>query len=321
MVDKNLIESNINNVLTDTNLPNIGEKISGKVRDIYDLGDRVLFITTDRQSAFDRNIALVPFKGQVLTQASVFWFNATKHIIPNHFISTPDPSVMVAKKLKIFPIEFVVRGYLTGVTSTSAWTAYQKGIRDFCGNRLPEGMVKNQPFDAPILTPTTKSDEHDEQITPDEILSQNIMSEKDWNACSEYAIKIFTFSQELLKKQGLILVDTKYEFGYDEEGNIYLCDEVHTPDSSRFWIQNSYKERFKVGQEPENIDKEFLRLWFKDNCDPYNDKVLPEAPHELVVELSAKYIQAFEMITGAEFQYHTDSISVRLETNLKQFQK
>lgn len=317
MIDKKIIREQLKNVLAGTEFQNWGQKLSGKVRDIYDLGEKMLFITTDRQSAFDRVIALIPFKGEVLTLASAFWFEETRSILPNHFLGCPDPNVIIGKKLKIFPIEFVVRGYLTGVTSTSVWTAYKEGIRDFCGNRLPEGMKKNEPFNTPIVTPTTKSEIHDEKITPEEIISKNFMSEENWEACKNYALKIFSHSQKLLASRGLILVDTKYEFGYDVEGRIYLCDEVHTPDSSRFWIQDTYEKKLQAGEEPDSIDKEFLRLWFKDNCDPYADKKLPFAPEDLVVELASRYIQAYEMITGKEFVYRSEPITERIEDNLR----
>ena len=218
----------------------------------------------------------------------------------------------------MFPVEFVIRGYITGVTSTSAWTAYSKGERIFCGNVLPEGLKKNQKFEKPIITPTTKSDEHDEKISAEEIVKRGLMTQQQWDYVADKTIKLFQRGTEIAAKNGLILVDTKYEFGYNDEGDIFLIDEIHTPDSSRYWLKDSYKERFEVGQEPENIDKEFLRLWFKEHCDPYKDKILPEAPEELVIELSRRYIKLYEMITGKEFVAKAGDVKDRIAENLKE---
>lgn len=314
------IKQNLNNCQTKTNLLE-GSKKVGKVRDVYDMGDKLIMIATDRQSAFDRILAAVPFKGQVLNQVSQFWFEQTANIIPNHTIAFPDPNVMVAKKCTVFPIEFVVRGYLTGVTSTAVWTAYEKGIREFCGNHLPDGMKKNQPFASAIITPSTKSDAHDENITPADIVARSLMTQVDWDYCSKKALELFAFGQQVAKEHGLILVDTKYELGKDSNGNILLIDEVHTPDSSRYWIAGTFEQRIAEGKEPENIDKEFLRLWFKEHCDPYNDKELPQAPEELVVELSRRYIQLYEMITGKQFQFPsiTEPIDQRIIRNVQTY--
>ncbi len=303
MVRRDLIEQQLSHCLTETNFLELGKKYTGKVRDTYVNDQRIVLITTDRQSAFDRILASVPFKGQVLNQVSQWWFDQTKDIVPNAVLSMPDPNVTVAKPGQVFPIEFVVRGYLTGVTGTAVWTAYAKGEREFCGNHLPDGMKKNQSFVQPMITPTTKSEMHDEKISAAEIVQRGLMTQADWDYCANATMQLFLRGQELAKQHGLILVDTKYEFAKDIDDNIMLVDEVHTPDSSRYWLANSYEARLVAGQEPENIDKEFLRLWFKDHCDPYNDKVLPEAPKELVIELAVRYIQLYEMITGQEFQY------------------
>lgn len=313
-----IIEQNINNCLTQTDFKNLGTKHVGKVRDIYDLGDKLILITTDRQSAFDRILASIPFKGQVLNQVSQFWFENTKNIVPNGLLDTPDPNVSVFKKCEVFPVEMVVRGYITGVTGTSAWMAYQNGQRDFCGNLLQEGLKKSQKFDSPIITPTTKAEDHDEKISAKEIIARGLASEKDWNYISDVSIKLFNYGTEIAAKNGLVLVDTKYEFGKDADGNILLIDEVHTPDSSRYWIADSYQSKFEAGEEPENIDKEFLRLWFKNNCDPYNDKELPQAPKDLMIELSARYIKLYEMITGKRFVFPDadENILDRIEKNL-----
>ena len=316
---KDRIKAELNNTLTETNLPN-GSKKTGKVRDQYDLGDKVALITTDRQSAFDRILASVPFKGQVLNLTSAWWFDQTKDIIPNQVIDIPDPNVTLAKKCDVFPIEFVVRGYITGSTSTSLWTVYNNGNRTYCGNDLPEGLVKNQKLDDNMLTPTTKEEHHDRPIAPDEIVNEGWMTQEDWDYCSKKALELFAFGQKKAAENEMILVDTKYEMGRDAEGTIRLIDEIHTPDSSRFWIAKTYDERMAVGQEPQNIDKEFLRLWFVDNCDPYNDETLPEAPEELVAELSSRYIYLYETITGGVFPFPDTGKPVRerINENLKE---
>ena len=319
-MNKDIIRDNLSSCLTDTSILKLPGGRRGKVRDSYDLGDRILLITTDRQSAFDRILASVPFKGQVLNQVSAFWFNRTKDIVPNHVISIPDPNVTLAMKCEVFPVEFIVRGYLTGSTSTSAWTLYSNGERNICGNALPDGMVKNQKFSEPIITPTTKSEEHDESISPEWIVNQELMSQEEWDNASDIVMRLFRRGMEIASEHGLILVDTKYELGKNVSGNIVLVDEIHTPDSSRYWISDSYQQRFINGEEPENIDKEFLRLWFRDNCDPYNDKELPKAPDELVVELSSRYIRLYEMITGKVFKPEIDGDPIeRLKRNLASF--
>ncbi|PIZ95334.1 MAG: phosphoribosylaminoimidazolesuccinocarboxamide synthase [Candidatus Magasanikbacteria bacterium CG_4_10_14_0_2_um_filter_37_12] len=316
---KQTITENVNNCLSETNLK-IGEKKIGKVRDRYELEDKVILITTDRQSAFERVLTTIPFKGQVLNLTSAWWFKRTAHIIPNHLIEIPDPNVIISKKCTVFPIEFIVRGYITGATNTSAWLNYNKGVRNFCGNILPDGLQKNQKLERIIITPTTKSDEHDRNISAEEIINEGLMTKEDWNYVSGKALELFSFGQAEAQKNGLILVDTKYEFGRNKDGKIILIDEIHTPDSSRYWIANSYIERFQNGLEPENIDKEFLRLWFKDNCDPYNDPVLPPAPEELIVELSARYIKLYEMITGLKFEFPAEkNISERINRNCEKY--
>lgn len=288
------------------------------MRDVYEAGDKMYFITTDRQSAFDRVLAEIPFKGQVLNQVSAFWFEETKDIIPNHVISIPDPNVTVGKKTEVFPVEVVVRGYLTGSSETSAWTLYEKGERDLGGNVAPEGMKKNQKFDKPIITPTTK-DEHDENIDVDEVPERCGVPEEKWKYIKEKAMAVFKRGMKVAKKNGMILVDTKFEFGEDANGEILLIDEILTPDSSRYWLADTYEEKIANGKEPDNIDKEFLRLWFKESCDPYKDETLPPAPEELVIELSYRYITLYEKITGRKFEFSDASVNIieRIKNNLK----
>ena len=315
---KGRIKAELNNTLTEPALSGRSKK-TGKVRDQYDLGDHVALITTDRQSAFDRVLASIPFKGQVLNLTSAWWFSQTKHIIPNQVVSVPDPNVTLAKKCEVFSIEFVVRGYITGSTSTSLWTVYNNGDREYCGNILSEGLKKNQKLEANMLTPTTKEEHHDRPIAPPEIVSEGWMTQEDWDYCSQKALALFAFGQQKAAEHGLILVDTKYEMGRDTDGTIRLIDEIHTPDSSRYWVAETYDERMSAGQEPQNIDKEFLRLWFVDNCEPYNDKTLPDAPDELVAELSSRYIYLYETITGKAFPFPDTGkpIQERINENLK----
>lgn len=310
----------MNNCLAETDLA-VGIKRSGKVRDTYELDSELILVTTDRQSAFDRVLASIPFKGQVLNQTSAWWFQETKRIIPNHVLTVPDPNVTVARKCRVLPVEFVVRGYISGTTDTALWTHYARGERNYCGNQLPEGLEKNEKLPKPILTPTTKAQDHDRPISPEEILGEGLMDEHEWKLASGAAMELFRFGQATTGENGLILVDTKYEFGKDSHGNILLIDEIHTPDSSRYWIANTYEDQLARGEEPENIDKEFLRLWFAGHCDPYHDKVLPEAPEELVIELSRRYIQLFEMIAGTPFSFPDSHQPVRerIQNNLMEY--
>ena len=311
------IKEHIDDVLKETNFDFLGEKKTGKVRDIYIGKDNITLVSTDRHSSFDRIIAHIPFKGEILNQISLFWFEQTKDIIQNHVISTPDPSVLVAKKCKPLPIEAIVRGYITGVTSTSLWTHYQAGKRDFGNFTLPEGLKKNQKLEEPVFTPSTKFEEHDRTLSPDEIVQEGLLSREVITEVERVAKELFKRGQKIALEKGLILVDTKYEFGLDDEGKLTLIDEIHTPDSSRYWKAVTYDVRFKAGEEPEYFDKEFLRLWFKENCDPYKDEVLPKAPPELVAELSRRYIEIYETITGQAFNHDfSQSAMERITNNL-----
>ena len=288
----------------------------GKVRESYEIDDSSFaLVTTDRQSAFDRILASVPFKGQVLNLTSAWWFDKTRHIVENHLLSIPDPNVSVVKKCKPFPVEFVVRGYITGSSNTSLWVNYAKGIRKYCGIDFPDGLNKNQKLKDVVITPTTKSEEGDVPISPEEIVAQGLMTQSHWDYCSAKAIELFIYGQQEAEKRGFILVDTKYEMGLSAEGEVLLIDEVHSPDSSRYWRLHSYENRYKDGKEPENIDKEFLRLWFKDNCDPYKDEKLPEAPTELIVELALRYIQIYEELTGFKFDFPSSNEDVNLRVS------
>ncbi len=305
------------NILQGTNFTFLGPRIAGKVRDIYERNGKLVLVTTDRHSSFDRIIAHIPWKGQVLNQVSAWWFDKTTDIVSNHVLAIPDPNVTIAKKCSMLPIEAVVRGYLTGVTDTAAWTRYAAGQRNFGGIVLPNGMRKNQKLPQPIFDPTTKEAQHDRVLSPEQMIAEGFITQDLFERVKATALALFTRGQELAARNGLILVDTKYEFGIDADGALVLIDEIHTPDSSRYWQLDSYAMRLAAGEEPQYFDKEFLRLWFRDHCDPYQDATLPPAPPELVQELSRRYIAMFEQITGTEFEYGETPILLRIEKNLK----
>ncbi len=306
-------------ILQETNFDFLGPKQTGKVRDIYERGGKLVLITTDRHSSFDRIIAHIPWKGQVLNQISAWWFDRTKDIVPNAVLAVPDPNVTVARKCTMVPVEAVVRGYLTGVTDTAAWTRYAAGLRDFGGMTLPDGMRKNQQLPRPIFDPTTKEAAHDRTLSPQQMIAEGFITRELFDRVRETALELFARGQEIAARSGLILVDTKYEFGTDEHGALVLIDEIHTPDSSRYWQRDTYAARFEAGEEPQYFDKEFLRLWFRDHCDPYGDATLPPAPPELVEELSRRYIAMYGQITGMKFQPGETPILQRIEKNLKSF--
>ena len=297
------IERALGDRLTDARFDGIPNHTRGKVRDIYDLDDgRRVLIATDRQSAFDRVLAAVPFKGQVLTQTARFWFDATRDVIANHVLDFPDPNVTVVRRLTMLPVEMVVRDYLTGSTSTSIWPMYRDGRREMYGITLPDGLRRNEKLPETILTPTTKAadGDHDAPVSPDEIVARGLLSAEQWADVAGAAMRLFARGREVAAGNGLILVDTKYEFGIDEEGRLMLADEVHTPDSSRYWRQASYADRFAAGEEPENLDKEFLRLWIAARCDPYREPI-PEIPRQTLVDFAERYIALYESVTGNDF--------------------
>ena len=305
--------------LNETNLP-LPNKQTGKVRDWYDLpnGQR-LIVTTDRLSAFDRILARVPYKGQVLNQLAAWWFEQTKSIIPNHLISIPDPNAAIVHKVNPLPVEVIVRGYITGVTSTALWYRYSIGERNIYGYDFPEGLRKNQRLSEPIITPTTKGGEtgHDERLTCAEVVEKGILDAKIWDQVQAAALAIFKRGQELASQAGLILVDTKYEFGITDAGQVMLIDEVHTPDSSRFWKADEYDKRFEADVEPENFDKEFIRLAYAEKG-YRGDGEIPSMPDELWAAASERYIAIYEMLTGEEFIPGSYPVEERLLKNLQQ---
>jgi phosphoribosylaminoimidazole-succinocarboxamide synthase len=323
MVDSTLINRHLDRVLDDATIAELPNHYRGKVRDNYDLPDgRRIIIASDRLSAFDINIAAIPFKGQVLTQTARFWFDRTADICPNHVLDYPDPNVVVCKRLDILPVEIVVRDYLAGTTATSVWSMYKAGRREVYGVLLPDGLRENQKLPQTLITPTTKArdGEHDEPVTPAEILDRNVLTRQQWDTVSKSALALFARGRELAAKQGLILVDTKYEFGSDRDGNILLADEVHTPDSSRYWFAKSYPERFEAGQPPESFDKDFLRRWVAARCDPYRDPI-PTIPADVIAATAKVYIDAYETITGEKFALAQSEVPVldRIRANLKKY--
>src|ERR1051325_960860 len=249
--------------LEKTDFPSLGKKYESKDRDNYTSDGRRTIVVTDRISAFDRILGTLPLKGQLLNHVAAWWFAETKHLAPNHVISVPDPNVLVAEECTPLPVQMIVRAYLTGSTSTSIWVHYQKGSREFCGHRLPEGMRKHERLPEPILTPSTKAEkgDHDVSAAREEILRLTGMPAADFDTAAEMAMKLFAFGQRVCAERGLILVDTKYEFGRTKDGRIVVIDEIHTPDSSRFWFENTYADRFSSGQDPESFDKEYVRRW------------------------------------------------------------
>jgi phosphoribosylaminoimidazole-succinocarboxamide synthase len=303
MVDPEFLARHVDSVLADATIPELPNHYRGKVRDNYDLPDgRRIIIATDRLSAFDRAIAAIPFKGQVLTQTARFWFDHTADLCRNHVLDYPDPNVVVCTRLDILPVEIVVRDYLAGTTATSIWSMYRQGGREMYGLRFPEGLRENEKLPHPIITPTTKArdGEHDEPIAPAEIIARGLMPAAQWDEVSATALALFARGREIAARRGLILVDTKYEFGLDRAGRIVLADEIHTPDSSRYWFAESYLRRFASGEPPDSFDKDFLRRWVAARCDPYRDK-LPSIPRDVIAETAAVYIEAFERITGQSF--------------------
>ena len=320
MVDQAALGSFADYVLEDATIPELPNHYRGKVRDNYDLPDgRRIIVASDRLSAFDISLAAIPLKGQVLTQTARFWFEATADLCPNHVIEYPDPNVVVCRKLAILPVEIVVRDYLAGATGTSILSLYKAGQREMYGIRLPDGMRDNEKLPRTIITPTTKAFHggHDEPLTPAEIVERRLLTEEQWCTVSDYALALFARGRELARARGLILVDTKYEFGMDESGRIMIADEIHTPDSSRYWFLESYQRRFEAGERPESFDKDFVRNWVVARCDPYRDPV-PEIPADVVLATSRVYIDAFERITGQAFALPDAGVPVleRIRRNL-----
>ncbi len=318
MNSKDQLTELLPNALKETNLP-LPNKTSGKVRDWYDLSDgKRLIVTTDRLSAFDRILAAVPYKGQVLNQLSAWWFEQTRDIIPNHIVSIPDPNAAIVTVAVPILVEVIVRGYITGVTSTALWYRYSLGERNIYGYDFPEGLKKNAALPEPIITPTTKGGAtgHDERLTCAEVVEKGLLDQQTWDQVQAAALAVFKRGQEIANEAGMILVDTKYEFGCTPDGDVVLIDEVHTPDSSRFWKAASYQARFAAGEDPENFDKEFVRLAYAEKG-YRGDGEAPSMPDELWASASERYITIYELLTGKRFEAGEYPIEQRLIKNLK----
>jgi len=314
------IHAQLSHTLDEVALELPGTRQKGKVREAWAREGRRLLVTTDRVSAFDRVLTTIPFKGQVLNQLALFWFDATRDLVPNHILSTPDPNAIVVKDLEPLKVEMVVRGYITGNTSTSAWTHYQKGVRDFCGNRLPDGLRKDQQLAEPIVTPSTKAaeGEHDESVSPEEIVRRGDVPKPIMVQLVEISLALFKRGVEQAARQGVILVDTKYEFGLDAGGRITLMDEIHTPDSSRYWYADTYQELFEQGVEQRRIDKDHLRTWLAARGFT-GDGPAPEIPAEVRVSTAQKYIEAYETLTGRVFQAQPGPVLERLRAHVTDY--
>ncbi|CAM3274926.1 phosphoribosylaminoimidazolesuccinocarboxamide synthase [Rhodothermus bifroesti] len=320
MIDNALLKAQLGRTLRQTHLKALGPPYRGKVRDVYTIDGLLVLITTDRISAFDHVLRqTIPFKGQVLNQLAAYFFRHTADVVPNHVVAVPDPNVTVARRCRPIPVEFVVRGYLAG----HAWRLYQSGLRQLCGKRLPEGLVQNERLPQPILTPTTKASEgHDEDISREEILARGWLDAETFDQLEQLALKLFQRGTEMAARRGLILVDTKYEFGVDEEGTLRLIDEVHTPDSSRYFYAEEYEERLRKGLPQRQLSKEFVREWLM--AQGFMGKpgqVLPDLPDEVRLEIAQRYILLYEELTGETFvpDLHPDP-EARIEENLKQLE-
>jgi phosphoribosylaminoimidazole-succinocarboxamide synthase len=311
------IRAALSHPLDHTDFPSLGKKYEGKVRDNYTADGKRTIVVTDRISAFDRVLGTLPLKGQLLNHVAAWWFQETKSIAPNHVLSVPDPNVLVAEECTPLPVEMIVRAYLTGSTSTSIWVHYQKGARVFCGHPLPEGMTKHQKLPEPILTPSTKAahGDHDVSASRDEILALTRMPAADFDAAADMAMKLFAFGQKICKSRGLILVDTKYEFGKTKDGRIVVIDEIHTPDSSRFWFEATYADRVETGQDPESFDKEYVRRWLVGQGFS-GDGPIPQIPDEVRIEATRRYVHAVETITGQPFEANLDDPLPRIRRAL-----
>jgi phosphoribosylaminoimidazole-succinocarboxamide synthase len=317
-IDPTLLRDQCERTLASTDFPGLGERFEGKVRDSYIAGKRRFIVVTDRVSCFDRVVGTLPFKGQVLNQIAAFWFERTREIAPNHLIEVPDPNVSVVRECQPLPVEFVYRGYLTGSTSTSIWTAYARGERVYCGHRLPDGLKRHEPLPEPILTPTTKAPqgEHDELTSRAELISRGTLSEARYDECARITAALFAEGSRFAATRGLILVDTKYELGLDEQGRVVVIDEIHTPDSSRYWYRDAYQRAMQAGRDPEALDKEYVRRWLGERGYK-GEGTPPELPVEVRCEAARRYIEAFEQVTGRGFEPDPEPPLARIRRKLK----
>ena len=316
-MDPRLLHEQCNRTLERTDLSELGTLEEGKVRDNYLAGERRFIVVTDRVSCFDVVVGTLPFKGQVLNQCAAFWLEHTASIAPNHLLELPDPNVSVVRECRPLPVEFVYRGYLTGSTSTSIWVAYERGERMYCGHRLPEGLHRHERLPEPLLTPTTKAQrgEHDQLTSRDEILASGTLDAALFDEAARLTGALFAEGQRWAESRGLILADTKYELGLDPDGGLVLIDEIHTPDSSRYWYRDAYERALSQGRDPEALDKEYVRRWLGDQG-YHGDGAIPEIPVEIRCEAARRYIEAFEQITARAFEPDTEDPMPRIRRNL-----
>jgi len=317
MVFDEILQAQLGKTLAKTDLA-LGDKYEGKVRDCFTRDGRRTIVVSDRISAFDVVLGTIPFKGQVLNQIAAFWFDISKDLVPNHVLEVPDPQVTIATECELLPVEFVMRSYLTGVTSTSIWRHYEQGVRVFCGHKLPDGMRKNQKLEKAILTPSTKAEKggHDKSVSREEIMEMKVISEQDFDAAGEMCARLFAFGQKVAAERGLILVDTKYEIGRRPDGSLCFIDEIHTPDSSRYWYQNDYQERLARGDEPRGLDKEYVRRTLAEGG-YRGDGPPPPLTDAVRCEAARRYIALYELITGKTFAPDTEDPATRIARNLK----
>ncbi len=319
-IDPKLLQDGCGKTLSATDFHDFGRKIEGKVRDNYVRDGRRAIVVSDRISAFDVIVGTLPFKGQILNQLAAFWFEKTQAIAPNHLIAVPDPAVSIVRECEVLPVEFVYRGYLTGVSKTSIWSAYEQGIRDYCGHLLPDGLRKHQALPQPLLTPTTKAEQgaHDELTSRDALIESGVIAAERYDEAAAIAAELFAEGTKWADSRGLILVDTKYEMGIDSDGKITVIDEIHTPDSSRYWYRNSYEKVMSEGSDPISFDKEYVRRWLVDQG-YRGDGTPPVLPEDVRCEASRRYIEAFETVSGTTFEPSTEEPVARIERNLREF--
>ncbi len=316
-IDESLLQELCSQTLDKTDLPALGQRYQGKVRDNYVQNGRRTIVVSDRVSCFDVVVGTIPLKGQILNQAAAFWFDNTRGIAANHLLEVPDPCVSIVEECELLPVEFVYRAYLTGSTSTSIWTAYERGERDYCGHRLPDGLRRHERLPEPLLTPTTKAEQgaHDELSSREALIASGAISEQRYDEAAAIAGKLFARGQEFAANRGLILADTKYEMGLDRKGRVLVIDEIHTPDSSRYWYRESYEQAMSRGDSPPALDKEYLRLWLGEQG-YRGDGAPPEIPAEVRCEAARRYIEAFEQVTGRAFEPDLEAPLARLRRNL-----
>ena len=315
--DPMLLRDQCARTLERTDLPELGAREEGKVRDSYVNDKRRFIVVTDRVSCFDVVVGTLPFKGQVLNQIAAFWFEHTRGIAANHLLEVPDPNVSKVLECKPLPVEFVYRAHLTGSSPTSIWSAYERGERVYCGHRLPEGLHKHAALPEPLLTPTTKAPrgQHDELISRDDLIARGIIGADLYDEAAGIGAALFAEGRRWAGKRGLILADTKYEMGIDDDGRIVVIDEIHTPDSSRYWYREGYERALSLGGEPEALDKEYVRRWLIEHGYSGNGAV-PEIPVEVRCEAARRYIEAYEQITGTAFVPDVEPAIPRIRRNL-----